>query len=97
MSKLLANDLDVCMILLSQLNRNVESREDKRPLLSDMKQSGSIEDDADFVIGLYRDEYYYKETKAKGLMEYIILKHRSGPVGTVTVKYDGPTYRITEA
>lgn len=95
-SKLMANDLNICMILLSQLNRNVESRDDKRPLLSDMKMSGAIEEDADYVVGLYRDEYYNKETKFKNLMEYIILKHRNGPTGTVTVKFDGPTYRITD-
>lgn len=95
--KILSNELNICSILGSQLNRNVESRDDKRPLLSDMKQSGSIEEDADFVVGLYRDEYYNKETKYKGLLEYIILKHRNGPTGTVTTKFDGPTYRITEA
>lgn len=96
LSKLMANDLSICMILLSQLNRNLEAREDKRPLLSDMKMSGAIEEDADFVVGLYRDEQYNKETKAKGLMEYIILKHRNGATGTLTVEYDGPTYRISE-
>jgi replicative DNA helicase len=95
--KILSNDLGICSILLSQLNRNVEFREDKRPMLSDMRQSGSIEEDADFVIGLYRDEYYNKESKYKGLMEYIVLKHRNGPTGTVTVKFDGPTYKISEA
>lgn len=72
-------------------------RDDKRPLLSDMRQSGAIEEDADFVIGLYRDEHYNKETKYKNLMEYIILKHRNGPPGTVSLKFDGPTYRISEA
>jgi replicative DNA helicase len=95
--KLMSNELGICSILLSQLNRNVEQREDKRPMLSDMRQSGSIEEDADFVIGLYRDEYYNSETKYKGLMEYIVLKHRNGPTGVVTVKFDSPTYRITEA
>lgn len=93
----MSNDLGICSILLSQLNRSVEARDDKRPILSDMKQAGAIEEDADFVIGLYRDEYYYKDTKAKGLMEYLVLKHRNGPVGTVTVKFDGPTYKISEA
>jgi replicative DNA helicase len=93
----MSNDLGICSILLSQLNRNVEARDDKRPILSDMKQAGSIEDDADFVIGLYRDEYYYKETKAKNLMEYIILKHRNGPPGTVVIKYNAPTYKMSEA
>lgn len=92
----MSNDLDICSILLSQLNRNVEARDDKRPLLSDMKQSGAIEEDADFVVGLYRDEYYYKDTKAKNTMEFIVLKHRNGPVGTVLTRYDAPTYRMSE-
>lgn len=96
LSKVLANDLSMTVILLSQLNRNVEAREDKRPLLSDLKMSGSLEEDADFAVGLYRDEYYYKETKHKNTMEYIILKHRNGPTGTVSVRFDGPTYGVTE-
>lgn len=95
--KLMSEDLNICSILLSQLNRKVEERDDKRPMMSDMRQSGAIEEDADFIIGLYRDEYYNKETKYKGLMEYLILKSRNGPTGTVTVKFDGPTYRIVEA
>lgn len=95
--KLLSNGLNICTILLSQLNRNVESRDNKRPLLSDMKQSGAIEEDADFAIGLYRDEYYNSETKYKGLMEYIILKNRNGPTGTTTIRFDGPTNKISEA
>jgi replicative DNA helicase len=96
LSKLMANDLSICMILLSQLNRNLEYREDKRPILSDMKQAGTIEEDADFVVGLYRDEHYNKETKDKNKMEFIILKHRNGPTGVVTIKFHGPTYRISE-
>lgn len=95
--KLMAEDLELCSIVLSQLNRRVEERDDKRPMMSDMKQSGAIEEDADAIIGLYRDEYYNKETKAKGLMEYLILKQRNGPTGTVTVKFDAPTYRIVDA
>jgi replicative DNA helicase len=94
--KMMANDLNICNVVCSQLNRQVESRDDKRPMLSDLRQSGSIEEDADFVIGLYRDEYYNKDTKFKNMMEYIILKHRNGPTGTVTVKFDGPTYKISE-
>ncbi len=96
LSKLMANDLGICMVLLSQLNRSVEAREDKRPILSDMKQAGTIEEDADYVVGLYRDWYYNKGTKHPDWMEYLILKHRNGPTGTVTVKFDGPTYRIGE-
>jgi replicative DNA helicase len=95
--KLLSNDLNICSVLLSQLNRNLESRDDKRPLLSDMRQSGSIEEDADFVLGLYRDEAYNKETKYKGIIENIVLKNRNGPIGTVSLKFDGPTNRISEA
>ncbi len=94
--KVMANEMNICSVLCSQLNRNVESREDKRPMMSDMKQSGAIEEDADFIIGLYRDEYYNKETKFKNMMEYIILKHRNGPTGTVAVHFDGPTYRISD-
>ena len=95
--KLMAEDLEICAILLSQLNRKVEERDDKRPMMSDMRQSGAIEEDADFVIGLYRDDYYKPETNAKGLMEYLILKNRNGPTGTVTVRFNAPTYRILEA
>jgi replicative DNA helicase len=95
--KMMANDKKICNILVSQLNRNVEARDNKRPMLSDMKMSGSLEEDADFAVGLYRDEYYNNETKYKGLMEYIILKHRNGPTGTVTLKFDGPTNKISEA
>ncbi len=95
--KIMSNELGICSILLSQLNRNVEFREDKRPMLSDLKQSGSLEEDTDFVIGLYRDEYYNKETKAKGLMEYLVLKHRNGQTGVITVKFDGATSKISEA
>ena len=95
--KLMSNGLNICTILLSQLNRNVESRDNKRPLLSDMKQSGAIEEDADFAVGLYRDEYYNSETKYKNLMEYIILKNRNGPTGTTTLHFDGPTNLISEA
>jgi replicative DNA helicase len=94
--KLMAEDMNICSILLSQLNRKVEERDDKRPMMSDMKQSGAIEEDADFVIGLYRDEYYNKETKYKNLMEYLILKNRNGPTGTVTVRFEAPSYRISE-
>lgn len=92
--KLLSNDLNICSVILSQLNRNVEARDNKRPLLSDLRQSGSLEEDADFVIGLYRDEYYYPETKFKNLLEFIVLKNRNGPQGTITTAWDGSTYKI---
>lgn len=97
--KLMANDLGICSILLSQLNRKLEEREDKRPLMSDFKMSGALEEDPDFAIGLYRDALYTnnKDSKSGNLMEFLVLKHRNGPTGTVTLKFDGPTYRICEA
>lgn len=93
--KLLANDQNVCVIGASQLNRGVEIRDNKRPVMSDLRQSGNLEEDADFVVGLYRDEYYFKDTKDKNLMEFIILKARNGPIGTVTVRFDSESNRIT--
>jgi len=97
LAKLMSNNLGICFVLLSQLNRNLESREDKRPLMSDFKMSGALEEDPDFAVGLYRDEHYNKETKHKNKMEFIVLKHRNGPSGTVPLSFDGPSYRIGEA
>jgi len=94
MCKLIANDQKICVVGVSQLNRGVEARENKRPVMSDLRQSGNLEEDADFVIGLYRDEYYNKETKYKNSMEFLILKARNGPVGTVTLKFDPESNRI---
>lgn len=93
--KTLCNELDICGILLSQLNRGVENRDDKRPVLSDLRQSGNLEEDADIVVGLYRDGYYNKDTKFKNMMEFIILKYRNGPVGTISVKFEEETNKIT--
>ena len=94
MFKTVCNNLDICAVVASQLNRQVEMRENKRPILSDLRQSGNLEEDADFVVGLYRDEYYNKETKYKDAMEFIILKARNAAVGTVTIKFEGETNRI---
>jgi len=94
--KQLARELGIGIVVLSQLHRGVESREDKRPILSDLRQSGNLEEDADLVAFLYRDEYYNQHTKDKGVMEFIIRKHRNGPIGTIFLKFNKDTTEITE-
>lgn len=94
--KILAKELDVCVILICQLSRAVEQRNDKRPMLSDLRESGNIEQDADMVMFLYRDEYYNKYTKDRGIMECIIGKHRNGRIGTLKFKYDEKYQKISE-
>ena len=94
--KLLAKELDVPVVALSQLNRGPEQRTDKRPLLSDLRESGSIEQDSDVVILLHREDAYERESPRAGEADLIVAKHRNGPTATVTVAFQGHYSRFVD-
>ncbi|SDT68309.1 replicative DNA helicase [Jiangella sp. DSM 45060] len=94
--KLLAKELEVPVIAMSQLNRGPEQRQDKKPMLSDLRESGSIEQDADMVILLHREDAYEKESPRAGEADFIVAKHRNGPTATITVAFQGHYSRFVD-
>jgi replicative DNA helicase len=95
--KALARELNVPVLALSQLSRSVESRTDKRPILSDLRESGALEQDADVVIFIYRDEMYNENTERKNIADILISKHRNGPTGHVALYFKKELAQFREA
>lgn len=94
--KLLSNELDITTIILSQMNRMCETRENKRPLMADLRQSGNLEEDADIMVALYRDAIYNPNSLDKDVCEFIIRKARNGPTGTVILKFQDETVNLID-
>ena len=94
--KLLAKELEVPVVALSQLNRGPEQRTDKKPMLSDLRESGSIEQDSDMVILLHREDAYERESPRAGEADFIVAKHRNGPTATITVAFQGHYSRFVD-
>ena len=92
--KIMAKDLNVPIITLSQLSRSTEARTDHRPMLSDLRESGSIEQDADIVLFLYRDAYYNRESEEQNLSECIVAKNRHGETNSIKLYFDGQYTRF---
>ena len=94
--KLLAKELDVPVVAISQLNRGPEQRVDKRPMLADLRESGSLEQDADMVVLLHREDFYERESPRAGEADFIVAKHRNGPTATITVAFQGHYSRFVD-